>query len=293
MSSKDNYKNLEKYIKENDFVIADIDTAHGIMLTILKEIDRICSKNNLKYFLCDGTLLGAIRHKGFIPWDDDLDIAMPREDYELFKEIATKEISEDFFVQTKDTDNEYDIYHIPLKVRHNNSVIIEEKNKSYHQGLYVDIFPIDKVPESKGKALIQKLLSNMWTIKLPINTEDFPKPKFFLRSFSQLIGFLIPPSLILKLQLFTLKWNRYSKSHLYTYGVELTWKTYFEEEDLFPLQKIKFEDGTFWGPNKPEKILSDLYGDYMKLPPVEERRVHGEEMYVRREMNDLQHREKN
>lgn len=272
---------MKDYLTKNNYVKADIACAQKVMLEILKEVDRICNIYKIKYFLSDGTLLGAVRHQGFIPWDDDLDISMLRKDYDKFKEIAPKELSRKFFFQTSATDKYYDIYHIPLKIRDNNSLIIEQKGKKYHQGLYIDIFPIDKVPERKIKANIQKFLGNLWTLKLPMDAKDFPKPKFFVRSAMQIIGFMIPAKLISKLQLSTIRWNEESKGDIYSYGVELTWKTLYKKQDLFPLKKIKFQGEYFWVPNNPHNILTNIYGDYMTLPPVEERRVHGLEMYVK------------
>ncbi|SHJ80753.1 lipopolysaccharide cholinephosphotransferase [Clostridium amylolyticum] len=265
---------------EKEYIKTDIKTVQDIMLQILKEVDRICSKHNIKYFLSDGTLLGAIRHGGFIPWDDDLDISMLREDYNRFKEIAPKELSKKYFFQTRDTDSNYDLYHIPLKIRHNGSLLIEEKNKRYHQGFYIDVFPFDKVPDTSFKAKIQSLAGKLWILKLRINTDDFPKPRFFLRTFMQLLGKLIPTKLIFKLQESAIKLSKGSKSTTYTYGAELIWDKEFEEKDLFPLERRKFENGYFLTPNNSDKILTISYGNYMVLPPENERTVHAIEIYI-------------
>ena len=111
------------------------------MLEILVEIHRICVENNITYWLEAGTLLGAIRHKGFIPWDDDCDISMPRKDYERFLQIAQEKLPETMFLQTKETDKEY-----PLpwaKIRKNGTLLIETGEtgeEKYHHGIFVDIF---------------------------------------------------------------------------------------------------------------------------------------------------------
>ncbi|MEG0290920.1 MAG: LicD family protein, partial [Erysipelotrichaceae bacterium] len=91
----------------------------GRMLVVMKKIHEICEKHNLKYWLVYGSLLGAIRHEGFIPWDDDMDIMMPRKDFNTFASIAQKELGEDFFFQTPNTDHNYTILSIPFKVRDN------------------------------------------------------------------------------------------------------------------------------------------------------------------------------
>lgn len=121
-----------------------IAAAQKVMLEILQEIHKICVENNLTYWLEAGTLLGAVRHKGFIPWDDDSDVSMPRADYEKFLKIAQEKLPEDMFLQTQDTDKEY-----PLswaKIRKNGTLLVETGetgNEKYHHGIFVDIFPYD------------------------------------------------------------------------------------------------------------------------------------------------------
>lgn len=251
--------------------------AQLIMLDILKEVHRICEKHNLRYFLSDGTLLGAVRHQGFIPWDDDLDISMPREDYNKFMAIAQGELSEDYFMQTMKTDPYYKLYHVPLKVRYNKSLFIEdgENHKKYHQGIYIDIFPMDKAPDSMGKYSLQSKLSKFLLVsKMKINTRDFPSVKFFGRTISQVLGKAVSFKMVDKILFSTYKWNKEATGEYYTQGPEIIWSHRFKSESLFPLKKIKFEDSEFWVPNKPEDILTIMFGDFMKLPPEDQRLYH-------------------
>ena len=129
---------------------------HESEVKVLDEIVRVCNNNDLRYFLMGGTLLGSIRHKGFIPWDDDLDIAMPREDYEKFLEIAPKELCEDFELDDISINKKY--WLIFAKVRLKNSHFTEKNyNKKYNgpDGIWVDIFPIDYTTH-KGDFFINK-----------------------------------------------------------------------------------------------------------------------------------------
>ena len=111
---------------DDEYVDLGLRDALKLMTEILKEVHKICEKHNIKYFLDAGTLIGAVRHKGFIPWDDDLDIGMLREDYRKFLEIAKKELPDNLFLQTFDSDENYDIYQVPCKIRYNNTLFIQK-----------------------------------------------------------------------------------------------------------------------------------------------------------------------
>jgi len=120
----------------------------NIEYEILQEIVRICEKNNLSYFLIGGTLLGAVRHKGFIPWDDDLDIAIPRKDYEKFLKICQTQLNSDYFLHCNKTDPDY---WLPFaKVRKKNTLFDEKSITSIetHKGIYNDVFPLDNAKKT-------------------------------------------------------------------------------------------------------------------------------------------------
>ena len=122
-------------------MIENIKEMQKIELEMLLEVDRICKKFNIRYFLIAGTLLGAIRHKGFIPWDDDIDIIIPLNDYIKFCKVAEKELNKNYFLQNYKTDFTAMWY---TKIRKNNTTAIQanHKNKLHHQGIWIDIFPL-------------------------------------------------------------------------------------------------------------------------------------------------------
>ena len=134
--------NMKKIYKELDS--KTLKKLHDVELEILQEIIRICKKYDIKYYLAGGTLLGAVRHKGFIPWDDDLDIGMLREDYDKFMKYGIKEIDDKYFIHCDKTDPNYWLPFI--KVRKNSTTFVEEllnKKEVLHNGIFVDIFPMD------------------------------------------------------------------------------------------------------------------------------------------------------
>lgn len=134
---------VQDEVKCDFLVTSKMRKVQLIGLDLLLEFDRVCREHQLKYFLIGGTLLGAIRHKGFIPWDDDIDVAMLRKDYEQFLEIAPHEFSEPYFLQTPDTDPGY--YFSYTKVRNSNTSAISYpfRYENFNQGIAIDIFPLD------------------------------------------------------------------------------------------------------------------------------------------------------
>ena len=132
----------------------DNQTLHqlwSVEIEMLDAFDTVCKKYGLRYSLAYGTLLGAVRHKGFIPWDDDLDIMMPREDYQRLFEIWSKEVDSEYFLQDYTTDTE-DYVNSFAKIRKKHTDFItseEEKTVRYHTGIFIDIFPGDKYPDGK------------------------------------------------------------------------------------------------------------------------------------------------
>lgn len=264
----------------------DLRKAQLLMLKILKEVHKICEENNIKYFLSDGTLIGAIRHQGFIPWDDDLDIGMLREDYEKFCKIAPQILSENFILQNFQTDKGYGLQF--GKVILKNTVWIEKVAKNTNRqwsGIYIDIFPYDNITENKK---MQKLINRLYIfiqglilIKFKYinisNYESMAKKlkyvlkKIYLCTISKKLLIYIRDSIckryLNKSKTLVTKYggNFYKNQNPYNFYKDLT------------LQK--FEDTSFYIPKNYDKILKNLYGNYMEIPPIEKQRQHGIEYF--------------
>ncbi|MBS5949703.1 MAG: LicD family protein [Clostridium sp.] len=258
------------------------------MLDILKEVHRVCEENNIKYFLIDGTLLGAIRHKGFIPWDDDVDIGMLRDDYNKFIKIAKEKLGKDYFLQNMETDPNYNRFHIPLKVRDNRSKLVEvdeKDNENFNQGIYIDIFAFDTLPKNTFLRKIQKLISrfivlcDVRTRRVEDNLSIQNKIAFIIYSIFKKLSYKNRN----KILSWIMKWNDVNGEEI-TYGVDLpcdgSWGKIFRKEDMFPLVKIEFCNNMFYGPKDYEKILKTLYGDYLTLPKEEDRQWHAKKIEI-------------
>lgn len=246
-------------------------------LEILGEIDRICRKNNIEFFLTGGTLLGAVRHKGFIPWDDDLDIGMMREDFIRFTKAVKEDLNNKYFFDYFDTDKKY---HLPFaKVRKNNTTFDEEMSKNYdnHKGIFVDIFPYDYTDNNFKrcyvKAAIIQILSDTVLVKKKMMKLTSCRHKFV-----SLICCALASHTILKFIDFISKHFNGKKenfSHVVCFNSLMDLKKdYFLIQDFFPLKEIEFEKNKYNGLNDNDKFLTSQYGDYMKLPPIEERVNH-------------------
>ena len=124
-------------------------------LEIAKELKRICEKNNIKFFFLWGSLLGAVRHQGFIPWDDDMDFGMLREDYEKLIEACKTDLDERFFLQTWDTDSNYPFSYAKLRLKGTHFIEQFAGNSMLNDGIFIDIFPLDNAPDTCVKRKIQ------------------------------------------------------------------------------------------------------------------------------------------
>jgi lipopolysaccharide cholinephosphotransferase len=244
-------------------------------LEILCDIDRVCRENNIKYFLMFGTLLGAVRHKGFIPWDDDIDIGMEREDYEKFLKIAPKKLKSKFSI---DNININKNYYLPyLKVKNNNTIFLEKNAVNYNgnNGMWVDIFPFDNYKTNKKGFLFKlkfKFISFFHGIMIyrTLNLY-FGKPSIFIFLGSK---FLTNKMCLWFIEILSKRSNKGNYILYYDHiGIKNT--IVYNRNDIFPLKEIEFCGRKFYSPNNSNKILSLKYGDdYMVLPPVSERVTH-------------------
>lgn len=264
---------------------SDLRKTQLVMLRILKIVDYICREHNIRYWLDGGTLLGAIRHKGFIPWDDDLDIVMPREDFERFTQMAKEGLPDDLFLQTPATEPGYILHGKPsAKIRDKYSRIVEinVNHCNYHQGIFIDIVPIDKFKQSFWGGQLDRFLKTLYRYLCSFyNAYDTGQKnnKNFFRKIASRLKYALPLKWMLDryvriLNCRTKRNNSLKDHYLMGYCLEVPWRRIWKLDEIFPLQQVQFEDASFFAPNNWDSVLRQFYGDYMKLPDEDKQRSH-------------------
>jgi lipopolysaccharide cholinephosphotransferase len=248
--------------------ITSLDEMKKIELDIMKYIHELCEKENLKYYLAYGTLIGAVRHKGFIPWDDDIDIVMPRKDYEKLIKIMSKS---DGIYKICCVENDGRTYNLPWIKMYDSRTLVKERGyyQGFNYGLFVDIFPLDGLGNTyeEAKAITEKVKVN----KYRIWCMDSVKNKGIKGRLLNLIG----RKTFNRLMLHELKKNDFYKSK----WIGSIMGTYMDNEihkqEIYKDRcLLEFEGEQYWGPAMYSECLTATYGDYMKLPPKEEQITH-------------------
>jgi lipopolysaccharide cholinephosphotransferase len=244
-----------------------------IQMDILRRIDALCEKRGWHYCLCGGTLLGAIRHKGFIPWDDDIDLLMPRKDYDAFLREAPELIGNNYTVAHIGNDPSH-VYPF-AKIYDNNTVLTEPGNPPI--GVYVDVFPMDGLPNEIGKS--DRIFA--WS-KIFLTLIDSSRTGFARRGQWWKTCLKFPLHLICKCVghgFFLKRLDRLARRHDFetsNFAAVLVACNYGRRERIAKsafasFEKAPFEDGQFAIPVGWHRYLSNLYGDYMKPPPENKR----------------------
>jgi licD1 protein len=251
---------------------------------ILKEFAKFCEEHKLFYMLTYGTLLGAKRHNGFIPWDDDIDVMMPRDDYEKFVLLVKRLNNLDRIELLDSSQNEY--FYPFAKLCLKNTVAEQEDSKAIH-GVWLDIFPIDKVPADRIKRILfHKKLIFCRALIISYNT-DFKTMKndwkWFVKYVLAIISGLIGCKRITRYAEREAKKYNNTDSNLYSAVVwQISSKGNISEKNLKIKIKEKFENELFNIPLGYDEYLKELYGDYMQLPPIDKRKNHYLKVYYKK-----------
>lgn len=259
-------------------------------LEILEDVVRICEANHLTYFLIAGTLLGAVRHQGFIPWDDDVDIAMPRKDYQQFLNQYREQLDPGYYVHCSITDP---LYWLPFaKVRKRNTVFdeLDTSHLSAPKGIFIDVFPLDNAGAQasilqRTQAALVQAIGMVILYRRGIHFSwNFWRQRSSLKKLSQAllkvlavsVTCFLPVHALSRLQQAVMSWNGDDCSPCY---VSL-WSRYrwfrqpIPKDRYLPAARVEFEGKAFCAPRDWDYVLKGVYGDYMTLPPESERATH-------------------
>lgn len=244
----------------------------NVELEILLTVDKITKELGIKYFMVGGTLLGAIRHKGFIPWDDDIDIGMSRVDYEKFIDEAQKLLPSHYFLQTHFTDAEF---FLPFaKIRDSRTTFIESSsaNLKINHGVYIDIFPFDFYHKESFLTKFKRNLLNQRILK-KYNLTNY-QTSIKQKALSLLSTIIYPSASYACTRLD--KMNSMNKYNCLIINYNGAWgeKEIVESSIFDKIRYYEFEGHLLPGPENADDYLKHIYGDYMKLPPAEKRITH-------------------
>lgn len=241
------------------------------LLDLLKIFHAVCEKHQLSYYMIGGTMLGAARHSGFIPWDDDADIGMPRDDYQRLLDLPEEEWP--YYVHLKTPYNSTDLIIPYSKLMNKNTTLVEDYSDGIVGGIFIDIFPLDGLGNRMLLTKLQYLIFFWKKAMLYMNQNKYPstilkKIARYLSSRDNAKDLLISAEKIMK-------FHDFSESTIIGnfssgYGLkEIMPKSFFGKPTIY-----KFEDSEFYGVQNPHDYLSFLYQDYMTFPPVETRGSH-------------------
>ena len=274
----------------NDELQYQVDCIQKADLKLLQEMDRVCKEIGVGYFICGGTMLGYMRHQGFIPWDDDVDVAMLRKDYDKFLKEAPKHLSAGVFLQTRETDP--NIPYLFSKIRLDGTEYCTEYNinRDFHKGLCLDVFPFDYVPNDldERNVFVEEVIAlskehnAIARRQYPEIEEPFPprneQEKQHIEEQKALIQSYWKQSLKDSQRTYLEKATMYNDKAeelgLKTVASFVPSYTFIDLEDLLPYQRGIFEGIEVSVPKRPDIFLEMQYKNYMELPPLHMRVAH-------------------
>lgn len=263
------------------------------LLDMLKWFHNFCEKEGLTYFAAGGTALGAVRHKGFIPWDDDIDVGMPRPDYEKFLKLAKKINGQsDYFVEFSQGQKEY-VYSF-AKIYDTRTTLIEDIRYKAKRGIYIDVFPIDGVGNSeeecnKNFKLVHQKINILRMLVVGLKKKRSLKKTFLILAARCIPSFVLSHTkLIAQIRELAMKCEYDKCDYVVNYGGAWGKKEIIKRQWIGKPQISRFENIDIYIPNDYDAYLTALYGDYMTLPPVSKRCSQHNYLYINLEQSYME-----
>lgn len=260
----------------------ELEKTQEMLTNMLISFHELCIKNGLRYYMVGGTCIGALRHKGFIPWDDDVDVAMPREDYQILlslnEDCFSEEIKPMFYRNRSGCPIHF------LRLVNINTTLIEDAYHNYVEGVYLDIFPLDgvKKEELENTSRLEKIWNLHAMIMKHCSTNQYTSFKVKFKAF---VSKTVPLGILHRLleyemNKYDLNETGYCANFLGAYGMkEVVPVDYFGKPKLY-----QFEGYELFGPEQAEKYLNHIYGDYTKLPSPDKRVCRHDQFYINLEL---------
>lgn len=256
-------------------------------LEILKDFMEICDRHDLTYFGIAGTGIGALRHQGFIPWDDDIDVALPREDFEKLLKYVEKEKGDKYLIMNTEHYPNYPLMTTRMTLRGTEFREEALKNVKAPLGIFLDLYPLDKVSDDPKEAKKQARDTWFWSKLLILRTIPFPMLGFcgwkkkVIHAICGMIHLALCVLRVPKMWIYSkayeaeTRYNCYEKTKAIDFFCDTTpYMNLYYMDEIYPLKKLPFEDVMLNFPNDMHRNLKAMYGDYMQLPPVEKRKNH-------------------
>ena len=240
---------------------------------LLDELHRICTENGLRYSIAYGTLLGAVRHKGFIPWDDDIDVIMPREDYDRLISLWQSEAREGYILQEPYAEPDMVINF--AKIRKDRTAFVQtewEKKKHYHKGIFIDVFPFDRVAPGKISRAYQKF---MCMLTMLYNRGYTSKHSGIMDLCERFLLWIVPKKHYRKMEAWTekeaKKWNGNRDLPWFGFQTFQDMRHHYRADVFDSLITLPFEGKEYFAFRTYDQVLREEFGNYMEFPPVEQR----------------------
>ncbi|WP_455585724.1 LicD family protein [Bacteroides sp.] len=258
--------------------ITNFEVVKDLQLDVLSALDSFCQEHNITYTIIDGTLLGAVRHRGYIPWDDDIDIAFDRKNYDRLILEFPKSFDGKYEILSLERDSEWDRAYAFMY--DNRTILTYSNNASKQTGVGIDLFPVDEVPEDETSWNILKkrmaFLSKLSALKS--STQFSISRSIITNVIAGICKIVLIPVSKRTIALWQDSLAKSNNGKGYTLGYEVAFglgaSSRFHLKDFKDVVEYPFEDRYFKGLKNADSVLTDTYGDYMQLPPVEKRITH-------------------